>query len=105
VACTNNTKNRVLFTAKNFTLQEVTIVLQGNGYEKPEYFDMLSNYTTDNVGAKFVVIKTLDNEKMPVYYMSKDNLKKRDCRWFLAGEHVSYSSFLLFFFSCKNEWL
>jgi hypothetical protein len=54
-------------------LQEVTIVLRGNADEKPVYFVMLSNYMTDNVGAKSVV-KTLYNEKMPVYYALNDNL-------------------------------
>jgi hypothetical protein len=56
VASTNNAKDRVFFTAKNFTLQEVTITLRGNAAEKPVYFDMLPNYITDNLGAKSVVI-------------------------------------------------
>jgi hypothetical protein len=30
--------------------------------------DMLSNYITDNMGSKSVVMKTLHNGKVPVYY-------------------------------------
>jgi hypothetical protein len=74
VASTNNVKDRVFFTAKNFTLQEAAIVLGGNADEKPVYFGMLSNYITDNVGAKSVAYKTLYDEKMPVFYALKDNL-------------------------------
>jgi hypothetical protein len=88
MASTNNAKDRVLFTAKNFTLQEVTIALRGNADERPVYFDMLPNYIIDNVGAKSVAIKTLYNEKMPAYYTLKHNLKQLYCRWFLLGDEV-----------------
>jgi hypothetical protein len=49
---------------KVFKLQEVTITLGGNAEEMPVYFNMPSSYTTDDVGAKSVAIKTSGNENI-----------------------------------------
>lgn len=42
---TNYTEEQVFFTAKIFTLQEVTLILQDNADEMPAYFNMSPNYT------------------------------------------------------------
>jgi hypothetical protein len=54
----------VFFRARVFTLQEVTIILQGTADKIPLCFDMLSNYTIDDVGAKSAITRTSGNEKM-----------------------------------------
>jgi hypothetical protein len=54
---TNVVEQQVFFTAENFILHEVTITLWGNEEEMPVYFNSLSNYTTENAGAKSVVTK------------------------------------------------
>jgi hypothetical protein len=64
MVCKNDKKEQVFFTAKVFTLQEVTIVVQGNVDKMPLCFDMTSNYTTDDVGANYAIIRTSGNEKM-----------------------------------------
>jgi hypothetical protein len=52
------------FTAKNVTLQEVTTTHQGSADEVLVYFNIPSNYTVYDIGAKFIMLKTLGNEKM-----------------------------------------
>jgi hypothetical protein len=57
-------EKQVFFTAKNFTLQEVTTTLWGNSDETPVYFNIPSNYTINDEGAKSVVMTISGNEKM-----------------------------------------
>jgi hypothetical protein len=66
VECRNDAERHDFFTEKNFTLQEITIILQVNADEIPVYFNILSNYTIDNVGVQSVIIKTSGNENMRV---------------------------------------
>jgi hypothetical protein len=54
--CTNYMEKQDLFIAKNLPLQEVTIILRGNDNDMPVYFEMPSNYTINDIGAKNVVI-------------------------------------------------
>jgi hypothetical protein len=49
VVCTNNMEEQVFFTAKDFTLHEVTITVQGNDSEMPAYFDVPCSYTINDV--------------------------------------------------------
>jgi hypothetical protein len=64
VVCISDAEEQVLSTAKVFIWQEVTITLQDNANKIPVHFDMPSNYTIDNVGAKSVVTKTLGKGKI-----------------------------------------
>jgi hypothetical protein len=64
VACKNYVEIQAFFTAKNVTLKEVTITHQGSANEMLAYFNIPSNYTVDDIGAKSTVSKTLGNEKM-----------------------------------------
>jgi hypothetical protein len=50
-------EKQVFCRVKNFTLQEVMITLLGTADEKPAYFDMSSNYTINDIGAKSIVIR------------------------------------------------
>jgi hypothetical protein len=57
-------EEQVFLRIKVFTWQEVTIILLGIVSRMPVYFDMRSNYTIDDVGATFAVIRTSDSEKL-----------------------------------------
>jgi hypothetical protein len=50
VARTNYVEGHVFFTTKVFTLNEVTITLEGNVDEMPLYCDTPCNYITNDVG-------------------------------------------------------
>jgi hypothetical protein len=58
----------ILFIVKILTLQEVTITIQCNANEKPEYFDAPPNYSTDS-RCKICCHKISGNEKMEVAVM------------------------------------
>jgi hypothetical protein len=64
VVCTNDVVLQIFFTANNFTLQDVTITLQGNDNEMPVYCNMPSSYTIDDAGVNSVVIKESGIENM-----------------------------------------
>lgn len=49
---------------KVFTWQEITFILRGIVSQMPVYFDMHSNYTVYDIGAKFAVIRTSGSEKL-----------------------------------------
>jgi hypothetical protein len=49
--CTYDAKEHVFFTAKVFTLQELTITLWGYASEMAVYFKMQFNYTPDDADA------------------------------------------------------
>jgi outer membrane lipoprotein-sorting protein len=51
----NDAEKQVSFTARDFTLQEVTITLQGNVDETSVYFNITSNYTITDVRTKSAV--------------------------------------------------
>jgi hypothetical protein len=61
--CTNDAEEQVFFTAKNLTLQDVTITLLGNADEASMYFDVSSNYTIIDVHTDSVIIKTSGSER------------------------------------------
>lgn len=65
----NGEEGQAFFIIKFFILQEVTIALQGSFGKIPLYFDMPSSYTMDNVGVKYVVMRTSRSEKMQVTVM------------------------------------
>jgi hypothetical protein len=53
-----------LWNVNDYLLSQI-----GNGDETPLYFDMPSNYTVDDTGAKSLIIKTSGHEKMQVTVM------------------------------------
>jgi hypothetical protein len=57
VICRSGALERVFFTMKNSSLQDVTITVQRNDSETPLHFNMPTSYTIDDVGAEFIVIK------------------------------------------------
>jgi hypothetical protein len=67
--CSNNAEEQISFIAKVFTLQKITITLQGNVNKMPAYFHKPYSYTTYNAGAKSAAIKTSGMEKIIVTIM------------------------------------
>jgi hypothetical protein len=62
-----------LLTHFILTLQQVTAMFCGIGYEMPVHFDMTSNYTVNDTTAKCIVMKTLSNERMQVIPLTAQN--------------------------------